>query len=260
MTVKVISKTQVIPTSNRTGPRHSGAASLAQTGQIWCAHMAFGASLAAGELWVLRGRSPMDIRNNEDVLKSLDSNWLKRFSDVLIKYRHMEYLEYVVTSGKIREADRMKMTWLHTQEQPSQFSGQKMGFEGGKPFPVPSGIALGCIKCHFGCTLRCLYTGKAPCCLHGLLVHLLSRRVTWSVSIRGQWSPPDQAWEFPWRSGCHISGRRPLHHPHHPQQEGLVCAGHAAAHPHLHGVWIYGPTGQHLIAFYYIELCVALPY
>lgn len=34
----------------------------------------------------------------------------------------LEYLEYVLTSGKKREADRMKTTtWLHTEEQPSQF-------------------------------------------------------------------------------------------------------------------------------------------
>lgn len=61
---------------------------------------------------------------------------------------------------------------------------------------------------------------------------------------RGQWSPPDQARELPWRSGCHLGGGRALHHPHHAEQEGVVRPGDAAAHPDLHGLWLHGQTGE----------------
>lgn len=70
----------------------------------------------------------------------------------------------------------------------------------------------------------CLYNKKCEC----------SRR---------QRSSPDQAWELPRGSGCHLSGRRPLHHPDHAEQEGHLRPGHAAAHPHVHGLWLHGQTG-----------------
>lgn len=74
-----------------------------------------------------------------------------------------------------------------------------------------------------------------------------STAVSWhfSLFLRSQWSPPDQTWELSWRSRCHFSGRRPFYHPHHSQQEGHLSPGHAAAYPHVYGLWLHGQTGEH---------------
>lgn len=80
--------------------------------------------------------------------------------------------------------------------------------------------------------------------LLNVAIHLPHLQKVGLVFNRCQRSSPDQARELPWGSGCHLSGRRSLHYPDHTKQESHVGPRHAAAHPHVHGLWLHGPAGK----------------